>query len=161
MTNDENVPMNPVSSSTRVIPLDHYREFQEIRDVSEFIQHPADEVLGTETNNHESIDLLRIPSRSKTKDNATLPWESDLSDYGIEYDKPASFQDPLYEFWTEHFAKDHKLRELYLRPKLSPIFFDEELNSLNDQLESKLNMWDYLQRKIQYYSKVFNSSLRD
>ena len=157
MTNDENIPMNSATSPSKVIPLDHYREFQEIMDVSDLIHYSSDEVLGTDIDNHEIMDLLRIQTPSKTKDNATLPWERDLADYGIEFDAPVAFQYPLYEYWTEHFAKDYKLRELYIRPKLSPIFFDDEINTLNDHLEAKLNMWDYLQRKIQYYSKVFNS----
>ena len=161
MTNDENIPMHSSSSSSKVIPLDHYREFQEIRDVSDLVHRPSDEVLGTDANKHENIDLLKIPAHPNIKDNATLPWERDLSDYGIEFDAPAMFKDPLYEYWTEHFAKDYKLRELYIRPKLSPIFFDDEINTLNDQLEAKLNMWDYLQFKIQYYTKLFNFPSRE
>ena len=165
MTNDENIPYVPYETLSKVIPLDHYRDFQEIRDLNEeFLAALSEETLNNSANNDEKSTIASSDESIEMRNHATLPWERDLSDYGISIDDSHSplvtahslSDDALYEFWTSQYSHDQKLRELYVRPKLSPIFFDDELDSLNSRLEVKLNMWDYLQRKIHYYQKLLN-----
>ena len=164
MTNDENVPYVPYETLSKVIALDHFRDFQEIRDLqAEFrAQAEADKKVNESITKAENNTTEDGQDEQSNSSYGTLPWERDLSDLGISFDSTADniqdslTGDPIYDFWTSQFTNDQKLRELYIRPKLSPIFFDDELDKINSRLEAKLNMWDYLQRKIHYYRKLMN-----
>lgn len=134
MTSDGNFPTDTASQKelSKVIALDHYRAHQEIKHPL----HPA-----TEETNIED----KLPAGEK-----------ELKDFGLSPasadSPPPTATDPAYQHWTTHYPHDLKLRELYIRPKLSPIFFDDELDALNSSLEVTLNKCDYLIRKIRYYS---------